>query len=514
MIYDDGMFAMSFHGSDPAGGLLCNAFDLVRIHLFGEQDEAATEGTPVNKLPSYLAMVEQAENDERVKETLHRERLEAIEEDFGGAVVDPRRLFFDDRKRFVPMYMAEWFLHDRHAFVLLDELYIYKDGRYVPGERTFREEATRALQDEFATRRLNETLQYIKNTVSEVSPDEATSMGGYLNLRNGLLNLETLELEPHRPDLRTIIQLPVEYDPAATCPAIDEFLHRVVPEDSLPVIEEMIGYCLQPSMWLEKSFLFHGEGGNGKGTLIAVIEKLFGKENCSHVSLQSLAENRFATAQLFGKLVNLHADIPNRVIEDSSLLKELASGDRIQAEQKHKDPFSFRNRAKLIFSANELPSSKDNSDGFHRRWMIIPFPNKFNDSELRKKLFNDKEMSGLLNRAVAGLKRLRAQNGFTEAPSVREKLQAYREKSDNVYHFLTSYCAVGETSNEVRKQELYDAYRRSCQDWGMHPVSQANFNQKVRVIYPSVYESKKGRTRVWKRLILHPTSDPEADFLS
>ena len=82
VIYDGGLFAYSNHATDPVSGRLCNAFDLVRIHLFGEQDSDAAEDTPANKLPSYTAMVELARKDEAVKLTSARERIERAREDF------------------------------------------------------------------------------------------------------------------------------------------------------------------------------------------------------------------------------------------------------------------------------------------------------------------------------------------------------------------------------------------------------------------------------------------------
>lgn len=75
VIYEEGAFAYSFHGTDPAGGRLCNAFDLVRIHLFGELDAEADEDTPVNRLPSFKAMMELAQKDEQVQLTLGREQF-------------------------------------------------------------------------------------------------------------------------------------------------------------------------------------------------------------------------------------------------------------------------------------------------------------------------------------------------------------------------------------------------------------------------------------------------------
>lgn len=76
VIYEDGRFAFSNHGTDPAGGQLCNAFDLVRIHKFGSLDDDAKENTPANKLPSFRAMQELVSQDSAVLKELDRERMD------------------------------------------------------------------------------------------------------------------------------------------------------------------------------------------------------------------------------------------------------------------------------------------------------------------------------------------------------------------------------------------------------------------------------------------------------
>ena len=76
IVYDDGKFLYSHHATDPAGGKLCNSFDLCRIHLFGTQDENVKPGTPVNKYPSFQAMCNYARNDPQVEELLNAERYE------------------------------------------------------------------------------------------------------------------------------------------------------------------------------------------------------------------------------------------------------------------------------------------------------------------------------------------------------------------------------------------------------------------------------------------------------
>lgn len=69
-VYDDGAFAYSFHGTDPAGGQLLNAFDLVRIHKFSTMDAEADPGTPMNRLPSYQAMLELCRQDKGARSAM------------------------------------------------------------------------------------------------------------------------------------------------------------------------------------------------------------------------------------------------------------------------------------------------------------------------------------------------------------------------------------------------------------------------------------------------------------
>lgn len=75
IIYDD-KFAYSHHATDPASGRLLNAFDLVRIHKFGNLDDRATENTPPSKLPSFISMSEFAIRDDEVKAQFTKERME------------------------------------------------------------------------------------------------------------------------------------------------------------------------------------------------------------------------------------------------------------------------------------------------------------------------------------------------------------------------------------------------------------------------------------------------------
>lgn len=97
IIYSEGDFAYSHHGTDPISGKLCNAFDLVRLHKFGELDDEAKDGTPIVKMPSYIAMQELATKDTEVKKQIAIERMGAASEEFGEEVEWQSSLEIDNR---------------------------------------------------------------------------------------------------------------------------------------------------------------------------------------------------------------------------------------------------------------------------------------------------------------------------------------------------------------------------------------------------------------------------------
>lgn len=92
VLYDGGKFLYSHHATDPCGGRLVNAFDLVRLHRFGDEDDSAEPGTPVNRLPSYNAMCQLAAQDSKVTGLLMQERWEKATAGFEAVEqpVDPQ----------------------------------------------------------------------------------------------------------------------------------------------------------------------------------------------------------------------------------------------------------------------------------------------------------------------------------------------------------------------------------------------------------------------------------------
>jgi P4 family phage/plasmid primase-like protien len=251
-----------------------------------------------------------------------------------------------------------------------------------------------------STSTVNEAMNHIRRRTYTNRADFDTNEPHILNLQNGLLNIDTLELKEHSSDQLSLVQLPIKYDPKAKCPNILKFLGEVLHPQDVFTAMQIIGYCLYKTAEYEKAVMLVGSGSNGKSVFLKIIEALVGSQNTSHIALQDLDKDRFAAAGLYCKMVNTFADLKQLKLTSSGNFKMLVSGDSIRAQNKFKDPFSFRNYAKLIFSANKIPESDDETYAYYRRWLILEFEKIFDearDTRLIDKLSTPEELSGLLN---------------------------------------------------------------------------------------------------------------------
>ena len=233
---------------------------------------------------------------------------------------------------------------------------------------------------------------------------------------------------------------------------------------------------------------------------------MLGPDHVSSVKLQDLGgDNRFRAADLVGRMANVFTDLPREALQETAEFKALVCGEEIQAERKHQHPFKLRNSAKLWFSANELPRSRDRSHAFFRRWLIIPFPNQFpegdprRDPDLPKKLSTPESLSYLLRLAVQGLQRLVDRGEFVQTSDTARALQEYRQQCDTARAFLEEACQVAEDS-AISKDQLYAAYAAWCNEAGVKPTAKAVFGKAVRGVYPTVSEDRPEirKKRVWR----------------
>lgn len=402
--------------------------------------------------------------------------------------------------RFLPGVLANHLAETLPVFYSAGRYYHYSGGVYATMDES---EAQRRVQEKMLTREAK--MRQITDAEGQwrlkVLRDirDLNSNPYIINLRNGLYDVQEDKLTEHTPDYLSIVQLPVNYDAKADCPLFRRFLDDAMCGDmgQVRLLQEMLGYCLIPVTSAQKCFILTGEAKSGKSTLISVIsEVLLGKENVSNVSWQALNE-KFKPAELFGKLANTFSDLSMKTIYDNGMFKSLVGEDYITVEKKHKDPFSFKSTARLIFSCNSIPKNDgDKSEGFYRRLIIIKFkrsvPEQDCDPNLLDKLRG--EADGIFMFALEGLKRLMRNNyRFSETQMNIDELQRYREDSDSVLSFVRDNCEQG-PAYVSGSTELFKAYKTYCTVNNIiKGCEQAKFVQHLTSSYPNI---TRGRDKV------------------
>lgn len=422
----------------------------------------------------------------------------------GGAMLDWYAMT-DSGLRFLPGVLAKEMAKNENVFYAAEQHFRYQGGVYAEmGEM----EAQRLVKEQMLVRetKMSQIVDAEKQwrLLAQRDLRELNANPYIINVRNGLYNVLEDTLSAHTPDYLSTVQLDVTYDKTADCPMFKQFLAESMGGDmeQVGLIQEMLGYFLIPVNSAQKCFVIVGAAAAGKSVLLRVLnDVLLGRKNVSNVSWQSLNE-RFKTAELFGKLANIFADMPTKNIDDNGIFKALVGEDYLTVEKKNKNPFSFQSNARLLFSCNSIPKNYgDRSEGIYRRLIIIRFkhavPKEKRDPELLEKL--RMEADGIFLFALEGLRRLMGRRYvFSETQVNADELQQYREESDSVLSFVKDYCELAE-GHSVGSTELFNAYKGYCEECGMKPYAQKNFVQQIVAMFPHV---TRDIDRVAKRRVL------------
>jgi DNA primase catalytic subunit len=164
-------------------------------------------------------------------------------------------------------------------------------------------------------------------------------------IKNGIFNIETMELNKFSPDIILTTSIPVKYDATTECPKFKKFLTEIIDERDMLNIQEFFGYCLYRDYHIHKAFMLYGSGSNGKSTLINVLKNLLGEDNVISIPLQDFDSDKFSSAYLFNKLANMYADLPDKALHNTGRFKMLTGNDMISAQKKFLASFNFTNYA-------------------------------------------------------------------------------------------------------------------------------------------------------------------------
>ena len=404
-----------------------------------------------------------------------------------------------------------------------EEIYFYdtKEGIYSNGGRNYIKEVVETLlgdSKKVGTHLVNETIASVQRK-TYIDRTDLNLDDNSIILDNGILNLRTLELIPHTSDVVAISKISVTFNPEAKCPEFDNFLSEIMLPENKEALWEYIGSCLLKNYSYKKALLFIGGGDNGKSLLLSIIQHFLdnrnkpGSNTCA-ISLHNLGD-RFATVRLFGKLANVYPDLDSRALSSVGTFLMATGEDYLDGEVKHGGIIRFVNHAKFMYSCNVLPRAPFEADNqaFWGRWIFMRFPNSFPEGSperipkevLLSKLTTPEELSGILNKALGGLKRLREQTHFSDFKSAEETRAAMLKASDPLKYFAETYCELDMPETWVSKEDFYIAFSKWCRKEKL-PISSKDSVGKALPRHIAVLTGRpdgdKGRVYAWMGLRL------------
>lgn len=405
----------------------------------------------------------------------------------GRPLVDPQEAVkedlpdFFDGKRFLHNILGDYLIEKYGCCKINGTVHIYDNGIYRPGEEELHGFIVDMLPSLSDAKR-KETFKYIR--VCRRTPVKELSPPNLIPFRHHIYDLNTGEFLDYSKHYVFLNRFPWDYDPEAPeAPAVAKALEEITCGDAevLKLILEAFGNCFYLLNSYRGAVMLYGpSGNNGKSTLLNMLLRMVGPENASTLNLQDMAE-KFRLAELYGKPVNIGDDISDAYLPDSSLFKKAVTGERLMAERKGQDPFSFRPFAKLFFAMNSLPPVSDKTQAFFSRVLLVPMTADFSnpyrrDIGLKDRAWSQEEMEYLVSLSMDGLKRLIAQGDFTRPDCVRRAMAEYEIENNPVLGFLEEYTnIVGEPTEKV-----YNDFRRWCEANGHRRIiTRKRFTKEV-----------------------------------
>lgn len=318
----------------------------------------------------------------------------------------------------------------------------------------------------------------------------------YINLKNGLYNIRTRQLEPHTPRLYSTIQLNCEYHPEETsCPVFMHFMEDLcsnqdgeVDKEKMAVIQEYVGIVLSNIRVYKTKLclvLLSFLGNTGKTQLLNLVIELLGSTNVANIPIQNMnEESKFALGGIIGKRLISVGDQTSSEIKDSSIFKQLTGGDDVKVEKKGKQPFNYKYPGGIMIACNNLPTFRDDKGGhLFERLCVVPCINSIEqerrDSELLDKIL--KEKNAVFLWFLEGLHRL-ISNGYkvTKSRACEAAVKEYRSEMDTVFRYLSEfYIITGDSHDMVSKPVFDDNYIAWCHRNDYNHVNRQNIKKRM-----------------------------------
>lgn len=386
-------------------------------------------------------------------------------------------------------------------------------------------DATSSRKKKDALARLKEhyyNTRELHFTEKEISP--------LLTLKNGNIDPLTKKLTPHTPDILTLAEAPVEYNPEATIDTFQKYLDTITRgnKETQNALAEVMGYLLLKDNPHHKMFFLHGATArNGKSTFTKIVANLLGDANVSALSLEEITKGGHILQLLENKRVNITDEVSTRYFE-ASQITSLTAEPVITINPKFQQAYSTRLTAKFIASCNNLPQFQE-IQGMRKRMVIVPFHYQIAESERvanLDKILVAQEGAGILNWALDGLERLEKNRWvFTKSDEMIDEDDQYARENDRVRAFLEDNFYFEEGfQNIVTITEMFGQPRMKdsdptgfllwCEKQKIKSISKQKFAKDLKrwaeetdKITPKRNAVEKGYVRLAKR-----TDDDESVF--
>jgi P4 family phage/plasmid primase-like protien len=432
----------------------------------------------------------------KLKQVLGEEVFSLLEQALGPGRGGP----FFHGKTFLPAAFVTRFLEGQDFFHDGSHLYQYSEEGYYREKND--KEISQAMQEilgiDSNSHRISDATNLLCGRVYK-DPDKLRQDPQLVNVRNGMLDVRARKLYPHDKSYCSRVQLPIVYDPSAKCPRWDQFGKEVFPEDPMKwlALQDFSGYALHHTIFIQEALFLIGLGGNGKGVFLNALCSIVGRHNYSGLGIHHFS-NPFLLGTLRDKLLNVSSESPTSgsVIEIEAFKKCVSGDAAVQADEKHKAPFTFKPIAKHILAMNEVPPIRDRTYAFERRFQVVRFNETFKggreDRSLNERVAQ--ELPGILNWCLEGLNRVLEARRLTVSEAMQKDKQAFLKELSPLEFYLEENCALGE-GLKVERDELFRDYTEWMKESNLKPLGKIHFYEELRRSRPEIKDYTYGKNQ-------------------
>jgi putative DNA primase/helicase len=331
--------------------------------------------------------------------------------------------------------------------------------------------------DTFKSSYKNEIIESVKQIGREYKPKEPPKT--WIQFKNNFIDFKTGEKFLSTPEWFAINPINRSLSNETNTPVIDSLLESWVGKEKIILLKEIIAYCLIPDYPLARLFFLLGEGANGKTTYQNLIERFLGNSNCCTTTVRTLISSRFESTKLYKKLLCIISESQLTELNETDILKSLSGGGKIRYEFKGKEGFEDFNYAKVIISANTMPDTKDKTNGWYRRLIMIDFNNVFSIDKDILLSIPENEYDALATQCTAIIRELINRGTFTNEGTTEEKAQRFEEYANPLDKFLKEKT-IEDFNGTIFKWKFKEELETWCKNNKCRKFSDREINNKMK----------------------------------